>query len=99
MATSRTGTTTWKTLRKRAIYRAKRAGLTNCPLCNVELDYDVGLTSRSAEVDHVLPHSKGGEDHIDNVMVICRTCNLRKGNRVDTDVLKPAKPRPTSRRW
>jgi 5-methylcytosine-specific restriction enzyme A len=81
MATSRTGTTTWKTLRKRAIYRAKRAGLTHCPSCKVELNYDVGQTPTSAEVDHILPFSKGGQDHIDNVTVICRLCNVRKGNK------------------
>ena len=81
MATSRTGTATWKNLRKRAIYRAKRVGLTHCPICKVALDYQVSLTPASAEVDHVIPHSKGGLDHIDNVTVICRACNQRKGNR------------------
>lgn len=98
MATSRTGTTAWKNLRKRAIYRAKRAGLTHCPLCNVALDYEISLTPCSAEVDHILPYSKGGEDHIDNVMVICRLCNVRKGNRA-TEAIQPVKPLKTSREW
>lgn len=98
MATSRTGTSTWKNLRKRAIYRARRAGLTNCPLCKVELDYEVSLTPCSAEVDHIVPYSKGGQDHIDNVMVICRLCNVRKGNKALADV-KPVEPLKTSRQW
>ena len=97
MTTSRTGTTKWKQLRKRAIYKAKRSGLTHCPHCNVELDYDISLTPRSAEVDHVLPFSKGGEDHIDNVMVICRLCNVRKGNK--SEAPQPPKPIRTSRKW
>ena len=79
MATSRTGTAAWKNLRKRAIYRAKRAGLTHCPSCKVKLDYEVSLTPASAEVGHIIPHSRGGADHIDNVTVICRLCNVRKG--------------------
>ena len=99
MATSRTGTTAWKNLRKRAIYRAKRAGLTNCPLCNITLDYDQGLTPRSAEVDHVLPYSKGGEDHLDNTMVLCRLCNQRKSNKTGAEAPKAFKPIRTSRQW
>ena len=81
MTTSRTGTAAWKNLRKRAIYRAKRAGLTHCPSCKVKLDYEVSITPASAEVDHIIPHSRGGADHIDNVTVICRDCNVRKGNK------------------
>ena len=81
MATSRTGTTVWKTLRKRALYRARRAGQTHCPICKVELDYEVSLTPASAEPDHIIPHARGGADHIDNLVVICRLCNGRKSDK------------------
>lgn len=98
MATSRTGTAAWKNLRKRAIYRAKRAGQTHCP-CGQLLDYEVSLTPSSAEVDHLIPFSKGGLDHIDNVAVICRGCNLRKGNK--STPLPPPRTAPikASRTW
>ena len=99
MATSRTGTATWKRVRGQAIYRAKRSGLTHCPDCNVELDYDVGLTPASAEVDHVIPHSRGGSDSHDNVRVCCRLCNQSKGNRAAPRAATRAVPLRTSRQW
>ena len=33
------------------------------------------------EVDHVIPESKGGTDHIDNLQLLCGFCNRTKGNR------------------
>lgn len=99
MATSRTGTATWKRVRGQAIYRAKRGGLTNCPDCNVLLDYDVGLTPASAEVDHIIPHSLGGRDVHDNVRVCCRLCNQSKGNRAAPKAKIDPLPLKTSRKW
>ena len=32
-------------------------------------------------IDHVIPKSRGGETTWDNVVVACRRCNQRKGNR------------------
>ena len=48
MATSRTGTSTYKKARKRTLYLAQAQGLEHCPYCTVKLDYDVGL-KRSEE--------------------------------------------------
>ncbi|MET0728515.1 MAG: HNH endonuclease [Acidimicrobiales bacterium] len=37
----------------------------------------------SAEsIDHVVPRSKGGEHCWENVVAACRSCNLRKGDRL-----------------
>ena len=32
--------------------------------------------------DHLLPRSKGGETHWDNVVTACSSCNVRKGGKL-----------------
>lgn len=99
MATSRTGTSTWKRVRAKAISKAKRNGVTHCRHCGVELNYDMGLLPESAEVDHLIPHSMGGKDHVDNTEVICRLCNQSKGNRAAPKARNTTTPLKTSRKW
>ena len=36
---------------------------------------------RIMEVDHILPRSKGGTDHRDNLQLLCSHCNRRKGDK------------------
>ena len=33
------------------------------------------------EVDHIIAQSKGGTDHVDNLQLLCSSCNRIKGNR------------------
>lgn len=34
-------------------------------------------------LDHIFPWSRGGPDIVDNLRVLCRSCNSRKGARVE----------------
>ncbi len=34
------------------------------------------------EFDHIIPHSKGGANTVDNVQLLCRRCNLEKSDRM-----------------
>lgn len=39
-------------------------------------------TAENLSVDHVYPFSLGGQDGIENLQTLCRSCNSRKGARV-----------------
>jgi 5-methylcytosine-specific restriction endonuclease McrA len=36
---------------------------------------------RGRTLDHIVPVSRGGNDEIENVCCVCRSCNARKGVR------------------
>lgn len=39
-------------------------------------------------VDHVIPHSRGGSCHLDNLVTLCEKCNLGKGNRLEIELIE-----------
>lgn len=45
----------------------------------------------SFSIDHVVPRSKGGSNHISNLRPAHRRCNLRRGDRPASTV-RPARP-------
>ena len=46
-----------------------------CMGCKYPFEY------RHFEVDHIVPTSKGGPDHIENLQLLCGHCNKIKGDR------------------
>lgn len=38
--------------------------------------------NENLEVDHIVPVSRGGSDDLDNLQILCRSCNASKGNRL-----------------
>lgn len=46
--------------------------------CEIGLD---GCTGRAETVDHIIPHSLGGPDIIENLRAACWFCNMSKGKR------------------
>ena len=47
----------------------------NCAGCNTHFE------ARHLEVDHIISKGKGGTDHIDNLQLLCGSCNRIKGDR------------------
>ena len=48
-----------------------------CAYCDKDLVSSVD-NHRELQTDHIIPSSKGGEDHPDNYALSCRTCNTIK---------------------
>jgi 5-methylcytosine-specific restriction endonuclease McrA len=46
-----------------------------CNGCRTELPF------RIFEVDHIIPQSRGGTDHLENLQLLCPSCNRIKGDR------------------
>lgn len=47
-----------------------------CTICGLQFDNCVKY-----EIDHIMPISKGGNNSIKNIQLLCRACNLIKSNK------------------
>lgn len=89
MPTNRTATAKWRRVRDQVRTEARERGLTNCPLCNVYLNWDQGRTPRSVEIDHILPVARGGSDDPSGLRAICRKCNQQMGGALTKRKAQP----------
>ncbi len=94
MVASRTGLTPHLNFRRRVLTRDRKAGVTHCPECNVQLDYDNSRQPHSAEPDHITPIAYGGTNDPSNGRTICRRCNQSLGAKRDpqTRTREPLRP-------
>src|SRR5260370_2595225 len=44
-------------------------------------------TGLPLEIDHVIPQSRGGSNRVANLVMVCRACNLAKGDKPLEDFL------------
>jgi 5-methylcytosine-specific restriction enzyme A len=72
---ARRGTTTQRGLGS-DWQRVRRIAVARQPYC-AECDATSDLTG-----DHIVPRSEGGTNTLDNVRVLCRSCNSRKSKRI-----------------
>lgn len=67
--------------RRSSYFKAGMAGphrdFTNCAYCGVDLK----SLKTPSHFDHIIPVSRGGSNHRNNVLLVCQTCNLTKGPR------------------
>ena len=54
-----------------------------------------GTSDHPLTVDHIMPKSRGGKTNWTNVVVACKSCNLRKGNRTPVEIDMKLKRKPT----
>ncbi|MCY4389120.1 MAG: DNA methyltransferase [Desulfurellaceae bacterium] len=53
----------------------------------------IAFPFRNMTIDHIVPQSKGGTDHIDNLQLLCGACNSLKGDREQARFLADLKER------
>lgn len=63
-------------------YRVLMRDRSRCVLCGRSPATDLGC---ELHFDHIVPFSRGGKTVFENLRVLCKECNLGKGNRIESD--------------
>jgi hypothetical protein len=64
--------------REKALFAcAERDGAMRCVWCD---------SADNLHLDHAVPISRGGTNEISNLRILCRTCNLKKNNKMDHEL-------------
>jgi len=63
----------WNGIRKTVSPRIIQNGSGRCAYCG---------STEKLEIDHIIPLARGGTNDSDNLQVLCRSCNRRKGVRI-----------------
>jgi 5-methylcytosine-specific restriction endonuclease McrA len=53
-----------------------------------------GRESSGLTVDHVVPRSRGGTSHWDNIVAACAPCNRKKGSKLPLEAAMPLRAHP-----
>ena len=54
---------------------------------------------RNLTIDHIVPRTKGGTDHVENLWLLCGACNSSKGTKSQAEFLKERVTRGESIEW
>lgn len=57
-----------------------------CQMCKIKVQKKDIYAPDAAELDHIIPISKGGTHTWDNVQTLCRTCNQFKSDKMPDDL-------------
>jgi 5-methylcytosine-specific restriction endonuclease McrA len=60
-----------------------------CQICEIKVhDESTGdwNTDDKAHIDHIIPLSKGGNSEVNNLQILCKKCNLVKGEKIALEV-------------
>jgi 5-methylcytosine-specific restriction endonuclease McrA len=63
-----------------------------CFYCGIEGTESYGPDSRIWHVDHIYARKLGGDNHDDNLVLSCATCNLSKNRRLVAEFLNSVRP-------
>jgi 5-methylcytosine-specific restriction endonuclease McrA len=53
-----------------------------CQCCGIKVNDNKETNPQKAEIDHIIPISKGGNSEPSNLQILCRTCNRRKSSAI-----------------
>ena len=86
-----------------ALRRRVIATYDTCALCGREVDKTLPyLDPLAPEVDEIIPVARGGSPYDwDNLQLVHRICNQKKGSKMagDIDIKQVENPTPISRSW